>query len=95
MQIRVNNPAHISPAMFDKVILEKFQENAADEAVRAQALALMRLLRQSKTRNQVIVDILHAATRSGNNNAEGIAEIGFAMGMQFGYELGLSCPPVS
>jgi hypothetical protein len=95
MQVRVSNPTHISPAMFDKVILEKFQENAADEAVRAQALTLIRLLRQSKTRSQIIVDILNAATKSRNNSAEGIAEIGFAMGMQFGYELGLSCPPLS
>lgn len=94
MKVHLSNPTHISPEMFDKVIAEKFQKNAADEAVRAQALTLIHLLRQSKSRNQIIVDVLHAARRAGSN-AESIAEIGFAMGLQFGYELALSCPPVS
>jgi hypothetical protein len=95
MKARVSNPTHISPAMFDQVVIEKFQENTADEAVRAQALTLIRLLRQSGTRSQIIADILHAATKSGHKSPETIAEIAFAMGTQFGYELGLSCPPIS
>ncbi len=80
--------------MFDKVVLEKFVNNTDDLAVRMQILELLRLLRTSKSRDQIIVDILHAAKASGRESTEGIAEIGFTMGLQFGFELALSYPPL-
>jgi hypothetical protein len=94
MAIPLTNPTFISAEMFDRVVIDKFQENTADESVRAQAITLMQLLRQSRTRDQILTDVLYAAKKSGNSSREAVAEIGFAMGMQFGYELGLSHPPL-
>lgn len=91
----VTNPTYISPEMFDRIVTDKFQQNPDDQAVRQQAVTLVKLLRASKTRGQIIVDVLHAANISGNRDSEGIAEIGFAMGMQFGFELGLAYPPLN
>jgi len=91
---KLTDPSYISEQMFDKVIREKFQQNQNDDAVRDQAIKLIGLLRASQSRTQVIVDVLHAVKVSGNSSAEKIAEIGFAMGLQFGFELGLSYPPL-
>jgi hypothetical protein len=57
-------------------------------------MELIRLLRASQSRSQILVDILHAADVSRHKSPEGIAEIGFAMGLQFGFELALSYPPL-
>lgn len=94
MTVPLTNPTFISVEMFDRVVIDKFQENTADESVRAQLLTLLQLLRQSNTRPQILTDVLYAAKKSGRSSSEGVAEIGFVMGMQFGYELGLSYPPL-
>jgi hypothetical protein len=78
----------------DRAIGEKFQNNPDDQAVREQAIKLIRIFRASKSHAQVIVDVLHAAHVSHHDSKDGIAEIGFAMGLQFGFELGLSYPPL-
>lgn len=91
---QLTDPSYISEQMFDKVVLEKFTNNTNDLAVRMQAVELVRLLRASKSRDQIIVDILHAAKASRHESADGIAEIGFSMGLQLGFELALSYPPL-
>src|SRR6266849_2421859 len=94
MAIRITDPSYISEHMLDKVLKEKFHDNADDAAVRDQALKFLRMFRASTTRDQTIVDILHASRISRRDFKEGIAEIGFTMGMQFGFELALSFPPL-
>jgi len=89
----LTDPSYISEEMFDRVVREKFQDNQNDSAVRDQAIKLIRMIRASKRRSQIIADILHAARTSKNDSAQGIAEIGFAMGVQFGFELSLTYPP--
>ena len=91
--MRMTDPGYISQEMFDRLVREKFQDNQDDAAVRDQAIKLVRLVRSSKWRSQVIADVLHAAKTSRNDSTQGIAEIGFAMGLQFGFELGLTYPP--
>lgn len=91
---RLTDPGYISEQMFDKVIREKFQDNHDDAAVRGQALKLIRLIQASKCRPQIIADILHAARISRSDSPQGVAEIGFAMGVQFGFELALAYPPL-
>lgn len=90
---QLTNPAYISERMFDRVIQDKFQNNPNDQAVREQAIQLIYMLRASSSRAQIIVDVLRAARSSGHESKESIAEIGFAMGLQFGFELALSYPP--
>ena len=91
---KLTDPSYISEKMLDKVIREKFQENENDDEVRDQAIKLIGMLRASQCRPQVIVDVLHAASVSGNSSPERVAEVGFAMGLQFGFELALSYPPL-
>ena len=62
--------------------------------MRNQAIKFLQIFRASKTRDQTIVDILHASQISRRDFKEGIAEIGFLMGMQYGFELALSFPPL-
>ena len=90
----LTDPSYISEQMLDRAVRSKFTENADDLAVRMQAMELVRLLRASGSRNQIIVDILHAADVSHRESPDGIAEIGFVMGLQFGFELALSYPPL-
>ena len=90
---QVTDPAYISKNMLDAVMREKFYNNTNDAAVRDQADKLMRLFRESKSHPQVIADVLHTATISKNTSPDAVAEIGFAMGLQFGFELAMTCPP--
>jgi len=62
--------------------------------VRDQAIKFLQMFLDSTTRDQTIVDILHASQKSRRVFKEGIAEIGFVMGIQFGFELALSFPPL-
>jgi len=80
--------------MFDRVVKEKFHDNADDIAVRNQAIKFLQMLRASTTRNQTMIDILLASQMSRRDFKEGIAEIGFLMGMQYGFELALTFPPL-
>jgi hypothetical protein len=89
----MTDPGYISPNMFDVVMREKFYNNTDDAAVSDQAQKLLLLLRESKSRPQIIADVLHAASISKHRTPDGIAEIGFAMGLQFGFELALTCVP--
>jgi len=93
--MRLTNPTYISQPMFDKTIREKFQDNPDDTTVRQQAISLLRLHHGSQWRPQTIADIMHAAKISGRTSKEEIADLGFCMGLQFGFELGLSYPPLS
>jgi hypothetical protein len=53
------------------------------------------MVRSSQSRDQIIADIMHAAAKvSGSSSKEQFAEIAFCMGLQFGFELGLSYPPL-
>src|ERR1700728_2433745 len=90
----VTNPGYIPGQIFDRVIREKFQDNANDACVRDQAIKFLELFRGSSCKEQVLVDILHAVQSSGRQVPERVAEIGFVMGLQFGFELALSCPPI-
>lgn len=90
----LTDPGYISEFMLDKVMKEKFHENVEDAAVRDQALKFLQMFRAAKGRDQTIVDILHAAKSARRDFNEGIAEIGFVMGLQFGFELAQSFPPL-
>jgi len=54
----------------------------------------MRMFRTGKTHGQIITNILHASRVSRHETKEGLAEIAFVMGMQFGFELTLTFPPL-
>jgi hypothetical protein len=88
------DPSYISEQMFDKVVKEKFQDNVDDPAVRDQAIKMLAMFRAGKTHDQIITDVLQAARAARRTSAEGVAEIGFLMGMQFGFELAVSFPPI-
>jgi len=94
MATNITDPSYISEHMLDKVVKEKFHDNADDTAVRNQAIKFLQMLRASTTRNQTIIDILHASQMSRPDFKEDIAEIGFLMGMQYGFELALTFPPL-
>jgi hypothetical protein len=94
MAANITDPSYISEHMLDKVIREKFQENTDDRSVSLQAAVLLRIFRAGKTHDQTIVDILHASRASRRETEEGLAEIAFVMGMQFGFELALTFPPL-
>jgi hypothetical protein len=94
MAIKITDPSYISEHMLDKVAKEKFHDNADDATVRDQAIKFLQMFRAGKTHDQTIVDILHASRTSRRDSKEGIAEIGFVMGMQFGFELAQSFPPL-
>ena len=92
--MRLTNPSYISQQMFDKALREKFHENPDDEAVRQQAIKLIQLARGSELRERILVDIMHAAKVSGHTSKEQTAQIAFYMGLQFGFELAFSYPPL-
>jgi hypothetical protein len=92
MATKITDPSYISEHMFDRVAKEKFHDNADDTAVRDQAIKFLKMFRAGKTHAQTIVDILHASKISRRDSKESIAEIGFVMGMQFGFELAQSYP---
>jgi hypothetical protein len=92
--MKLTNPSYISEQMFDKTVREKFQENLDDNAVREQAFELIRLFRNSRSRERIVLDIMHAAKVSGHSSKEELAEVGFYMGLQFGFELAISYPPL-
>jgi len=92
---RIIDPNYISTEMFSSVLREKFFNNTNDPEVRNQAVALIKLLRSSGLQEQVITDILFAAKASGKVSPERTAEIGFAMGMQYGFELAQTYPAIS
>ncbi len=95
MAINITDPSYISEHMLDKVVKEKFHDNAkSNTAVRNQAIKFLQIFRASTARDQTIVDILHASQISRRDFKEGIAEIGFLMGMQYGFELALYFPPL-
>lgn len=88
----VTDPSYISPQMLSRVLQEQFFENTDDPAVRRQAITLITLLRSSGCLPQLIADVLAATRISGHPSVEITAEIGFAMGMQFGFELAHTYP---
>jgi hypothetical protein len=94
MATKITDPSYISEHMLDKAVQEKFHDNADDVAVRNQLFVFLQIFRAAKTRDQTIVDILHASRAARRDSNEGIAEIGFVMGMQFGFELAQSFPPL-
>ena len=94
MAINITDPGYISEHMFDKVVKEKFHDNVDDAAVRNQAIKFLHMFRSGTTHDQTIVDILHASRVSRRDFKEGIAEIGFLMGLQYGFELALTFPPL-
>jgi hypothetical protein len=89
---RVTMPDHISQGMFDKALREKFYDNPDDDAVRDQAIRMMRLVRGSEARTRILSDVSYAAEISSLTSIEARAEIAFCMGLQFGFELALSYP---
>ena len=91
---RLTDPSYISNQMFDRLVKVKFHDNADDAAVRDQALKLVEMIRASKLRTQILADVLHAAEVSRNKSPRGVTEIGFAMGVQCGFELALTYPPL-
>ena len=93
-KMRLANPNYISQQMFDKALQDKFQDNSDDEAVRQQAVKLIQLVRGSQSRKWILADIMHAAKVSGHTSLEETVEIAFSMGLQFGFELALSYPPL-
>lgn len=93
-KMRVTNPTYISQQMFDKALQERFFENPDDQAVRQQAKTLMQLVTTSRFRDQILTDITHAAKISGYTSKEQTAVIAFCMGVQFGFELALTYPPL-
>jgi hypothetical protein len=82
MAIKITDPGYISDQMFDRVVKETFHDNADDNAVRDQAIQFLKIFRAGRTHDQIIVDILHASKTSRRDFSEGIAEIGFLMGIQ-------------
>lgn len=94
MATKLTDPSYISEHMLDKVVKEKFHDNVDDTAVRDQAIKFLHMFRTGTTHDQTIVDILHASRVSRRDFKEGIAEIGFVMGLQYGFELALSFPPL-
>ena len=88
----VTDPSYLSAQMFAKVLQEQFFENTNDPAVRRQAITLITLLRSSGCLPQIIVDVQEATRISGHRSDEMTAEIAFAMGMQFGFELAHTYP---
>ena len=92
--MQITNPSYISQQMFDNALRWKFLENTDDDAVRQQALKLIQLFWGSSLRQQVLTDIDHAANVSGRTSRQQTGEIAFAMGLQFGFELALSYPPL-
>jgi len=88
----VTDPSYITAQMFAKVLNEQFFENTDDPAVRRQAITLINLLRSSGCLPQVIVDVLAAVRVQKKPSIELTAEVGFAMGMQFGFELAHTYP---
>lgn len=95
MQTKITDPGYISEFMLDIAVREKFHDNTDDGAVRDQATKFLRMFRAAKMHDQTIVDILHASKFSRRKSKEDIAEIAFVMGMQFGYELAQSFPPLT
>lgn len=92
--MELTDPSYISEQMFDNVLRQKFMDNTNDLSVRHQALTLLQLVRRSQSREQIITDIMHAMKASGSSSKEQLAEIAFCMGLQFGFELGISYPPL-
>lgn len=90
--MRLTDVSYISQQMFDGSLRQKFHENPDDGSVREQAVAMMRLVRGSALREQIVADIMHAARVSGHTTADQTAVIAFCMGLQFGFELAHSCP---
>jgi hypothetical protein len=84
----------ISERMLDKIVKENFHDNASEAAVRNQAIKFVQMFRASTIRDQSIIDILNASQRSRRHFKEGIAEIAFVMGMQYGFELARTFPPL-
>lgn len=94
-KMRVTDPSYISQQMFDKALNERFLGNSDDEGVRQQAMLLMQMLTKSKLRGEVQTNIQHASKVSGHTSKEQIAEIAFCMGLQFGFELACTFPPLA
>jgi hypothetical protein len=92
--MQLTDPSYISEQMFDKTLREKFIDNTDDPSVRHQASKLLQMVRSSQSRDQIVADIMHAAKASGSPSKEQLAEGAFCMGLQFGFELGLSYPPL-
>ena len=90
--VQLTDPHYISARMFAKVIDERFFKNQEDNSVKSQAMKLLGLLRSSGQRDQVISDILFATKSSGQTSPQRTAEIGFLMGLQYGFELAQSYP---
>jgi len=81
--------------MFDKALQERFLANPDDEGVQRQGKVLMQLVTTGQFRDQILTDVLYAAKVSGYSTKEQTAVIAFCMGLQFGFELACTYPPLS
>jgi hypothetical protein len=54
MAINITDPSYISEHMLDKVVKERFHNNADDTAVRNQAIKFLQMFRAGTTRDQTI-----------------------------------------
>jgi len=94
-KMELTDPSYISEQMFDKALREKLLDNTDDASVLDQAVKLSQLVRRSQFRQQIMVDVMHAMKAGGTSAQEQLAEIAFCMGLQFGFELGISYPPLN
>lgn len=92
--MQVTNPQYVSQQMFDMVLRGKFHENPDDGAVIAQGSKIIQLVTNSMLRDQILTDILHAAGSTGRTSTEQLALVAFGMGVQLGFELGITFPPL-
>ena len=62
-------------SLLDKVVKEKFHNNADDTGVRNQAIKFLQMFRTCTTRDQTIVDILHASQISRRDFKEALRRL--------------------
>jgi hypothetical protein len=80
---------HITVEMLDSVLEQSFTDSPS-QFEKETARHLHELLKDSRLFHTVLFDIGELAR--GRNTME-LAKIAFLVGMQSGYELGVSCPP--
>jgi hypothetical protein len=65
MATKITDPSYISEHMLDKVVKEKFQDNADDAAVWDQAIKFLHMFRSGATHDQI-----EHIGKEGGGNAE-------------------------
>ena len=90
----LTDPSCASEWASDQTVENKCQNDPNCEAVRREAIRLIRMIRVCRSQGQVVAEVLRATRSSGQHSEEAIAETGFAMGFRFGFELGFSYPPL-